>query len=116
MNEAPIEGQTISRMWAFSAMLICMAIAIALNETVVHGHAKAIFFALFMTAFITKMTQTVIRQAKIRLFLVGVLIFHAFLAFAFPNDASYPGGLLFPVGILDLIVMYFIFQKVARAV
>jgi len=114
MNEAPVEGQTISRMWAFSTMLICMAIAIGMNETVANGHGKAIFFALFMTAFIAKIAQRVVYEPRIKVFLVGVLTFHVFLIFVIPNDGRYPGGLLFPAGILDLIVMYFLFQRAAR--
>jgi hypothetical protein len=103
-------------MWAFSTMLICMAIAIGMNETVANGHGKAIFFALFMTAFIAKISQKFIRERRIKVFLMGVLAFHVILVFVIPNDGRYPGGLLFPAGILDIIVMYFLFQRVARSI
>lgn len=115
MNEAPVEGQRISRIWAFSCMLISLVAAIGLNETVAQGHGKAIFFGFFMTAFIAKIAQKVISEPKIIAFLSCVAAFHVILVFISPPDSAYPGGILFPAGILELIVLYYAFQRVARS-
>jgi len=95
-------------------MAICLIIAIFLNETIAHQHGKAIFFAIFMTAFITKIAQPYMLRTTIQVFIFCVAACHIALIFVIPIDRAYPGGLLFPVGIIDLLIFYFIFQKIAR--
>ena len=80
-----------------------------LNETIAHGHGKAIFFGVFVTSFIAKTFQKSLNQGSVFVFLVGVAAFHIALVFLLPEDSQYAGGLLFPAGIIDIGMFYLLF-------
>lgn len=90
-------------------MVVSLAVAILLNETVAEGHGKAIFFGVFVTSFIAKTFQKSLNQIRVGIFLVCVAAFHIVLVFVLPDDSQYPGGLLFPAGIADIGLFYYIF-------
>ena len=113
MNEAAI-GQRISLTWAIICMLGSLAVAIALNETVAQGHGKAIFFGVFVTAFIAKTFQKNMNQGTVVTLLIFVAAFHVLLIFILPKDENYPGGLLFPVGIVDIAIFYCLFWLIMK--
>lgn len=106
----PVEGQHISLTWALICMVASLAVAILLNETVAQGHGKAIFFGVFVTSFIAKTFQKSLSQRRVSKFLVGVAAFHILLIFILPEDSQYPGGLLFPAGIVDIGLFYYLFN------
>ena len=113
MSEA-IEGQRISLPWALICMVLSLVVAIGLNETVASGHGKAIFLGVFVTAFIAKTFQKSLGQSSVLAFLAGVAAFHILLVFGLPDDNQYPGGLLFPVGIVDIAIFYYLFGLVVK--
>ena len=94
-------------------MLLALIPAFALNATIAHGHGKPIFFALFMTALVTKIAQNGLTNRKVILFLVVVAGFHLALIFLLPLDNRYPGALLVPAGMVDLVILYYLFRRVA---
>lgn len=109
------EGQRISLTWALICMLVSLAVAIAFNETVARGHAKSIFFGVFVTSFIAKTFQKSLGQSRVTTFLAVVAAFHVALIFVLPNDSQYAGGLLFPAGIVDIGIFYLLFGLVAKS-
>lgn len=109
MSEA-IEGQRISLIWALICMVSSLAVVILLNETVAQGHGKAIFFGVFVTSFIAKTFQKSLNKSNVAFFLLCVAIFHVALVFLLPEDSQYPGGLLFPAGIADIGLFYYLFS------
>ena len=113
MSEA-VEGQRISLPWALICMLASLVVAIALNETVAPGHGKAICLGVFVTAFIAKTFQKSLGQSSVMAFLAGVAAFHILLVFVLPDDSRYPGGLLFPIGVVDIAIFYYLFGLVAK--
>lgn len=112
---APVETQPISRIWSLLCMAISLAIAFAMNATVAHGHGKPIFYGVFMTAFIAKIAQRSIFRAPVIIFLLCVATFHVALVFILPTDNRYPGGFLFPAGIIELIILYYLLQKTLQS-
>ncbi len=108
------ESQRISLPWALACALGSLLVGIVFNETVAHGHGKAIFFGVFVTAFIAKTFQKSLNQGSVFTFLVGVVAFHIALIFILPEDNQYPGGLLFPAGIVDIAIFYFLFTLVEK--
>lgn len=113
MSEA-VEGQRISLPWALVCMVASLVVAIGLNETVAQGHGKAIFLGVFVTAFIAKTFQKSLGQSSVLAFLAGVATFHLLMIFILPDDSRYPGGLLFPIGIVDIAVFYYLFGLVSK--
>jgi hypothetical protein len=109
MSEA-VEGQHISLIWALICMAASLAVAILLNETVAEGHGKAIFFGVFVTSFIAKTFQKSLNQKSVIIFLIGVAAVHILLIFILPDDSHYLGGLLFPAGIADIGLFYYLFS------
>lgn len=113
MNEA-VEGQHISLIWALICMAFSLVVAILLNETVAQGHGKAIFFGVFVTSFIAKTFQKSFNQRAVIKFLMCVTVFHIMLVFILPNDSQYPGGLLFPAGVVDIGLFYCLFSIIVN--
>jgi len=109
-----VEGQRISLLWALICMVASLAVAMLLNETVFQGHGKAIFFGIFVTSFIAKTFQKSLAQSSVIAFLIGVVAFHVLLVFILPDDGGYPGGLLFPAGIADIGICYYLFGLVVK--
>jgi len=114
MSDAAEEGQRISLLWALICALGSLLVGIALNETVAHGHGKAIAFGVFVTGFIAKTFQKSLGQSSVAAFLAGVAAFHVLLVFIMPDDSRYPGGLLFPAGVADIAIFYYLFGLVAK--
>jgi hypothetical protein len=108
------EGQRISLPWAIMCMLASLVVAIALNETLAHGHGKAIFFGIFVTAFIAKTYRHAVGQRRVAAFLLCVAAFHGLLVFIIPSDNQYPGGLLFPAGLIDIALFYYLFGIIVK--
>ena len=109
MSEA-VAVQRISLPWALICALASLVVGIAFNETVAHGHGKAIAFGVFVTTFIAKTFQKSLSQRNVLVFLIGVAAFHILLVFILPDDSAYPGGLLFPAGIADIGLFYYLFS------
>jgi len=103
-----VEAQRISLLRALICMVSSLAVAIVLNETIARGHGKAIFFGVFVTSFITMTFRRSLIQVRIIAFLIGVAIFHIVLVFVLPADKGYPGGFLFPLGMVDIAIFYYI--------
>jgi hypothetical protein len=113
MSEA-VEGQRISLPWALMCALASLVVGITLNETLAHGHGKAIAFGVFVTTFIAKTFQKSLFQSSVAAFMACVVAFHVFLVFIMPNDSRYAGGLLFPAGVIDIGIFYYLFGLVTK--
>ncbi len=114
MSTESVRYERITRTWAFLFLAITFVFSIALERTIAPGRGKAIFFATFMAGCAIKTAQKVWRDSKVLALLFCVVVLHAALVFVIPLDDQYAGGLLFPAAILDYVVFYLIFQKVAQ--
>jgi hypothetical protein len=47
-------------------------------------------------------------------FLLCVAAFHGLLVFIIPSDNQYPGGLLFPAGLIDIALFYYLFGIIVK--
>jgi hypothetical protein len=115
MKEAD-EFPRISLSWALGCALGSLAVGLLFNEMIYRGHGKAVMFGVFVTAFIVKSLQSVLREGRTIIFLIAVASFHVFLVFISPNDKIYPGATLFPAGIIDIGVFYLIYNAFYKRV
>lgn len=104
----------ISRTWAFTFLAVSLVASFALEKTLVPDRGKALFFAIFMTGCAVKTAEKVFCNHRVRLLLLSVAVVHAVLVIYFPIDNKYAGAYLLPAAILDYVVFYVAFMKVAR--
>lgn len=108
-----IEGRAsrpISLVWALLCMAVSLLVAIAANETFLPGKGKIVFLGIFVTVFVGKSIVEMASRGFVILFLSAVAFVHALMVVIGPNDSSYPGGLMFPIGILDIGMCYLAFR------
>ena len=99
----------ISLVWALLCMVLSLLVAIAANETMLPGRGKLVFLGVFVTAFVGKSIAGLATRKFVIWFLASIALVHAVLVAVGPNDNIYPGGFLFPIGIVDISICYLAF-------
>lgn len=100
------DTKRISLAWALICMVVSLVVAIIANETVLPGKGKVVFLGVFVTAFVGKSITGVASRNVMIAFLAVVAFFHVILVALGPNDNLYPGGFLFPIGVVDIGICY----------
>lgn len=109
-------AKPISLAWALLCMAVSLMVAIAANETVLPGKGKIVFLGVFVTTFVGKSISGMGSSSLLTMFLGGVALVHVLLVALGPNDNLYPGGLLFPIGIVDIGICYLAFRWTQKAI
>ena len=104
------DTKPISLAWALACMVISLVGAIAVNETILPGKGKIVFLGVFVTTFVGKSIAGMASRNVMMVFLAAVAFFHALLVIFGPNDNLYPGGFLFPIGVVDIGICYLAFR------
>ncbi|MEG3088524.1 hypothetical protein [Sphingomonas sp. PB4P5] len=104
------DTKPISLGWALVCMAASLVVAIAVNEAILPGKGKVVFLGVFVTSFVGKSIDGMASRNVILIFLAAVAFFHVLLVALGPNDNLYPGGLLFPIGVVDIGICYLAFR------
>ena len=110
MNDDDYDVTPISLTWALLCMVLSLIVAIAANETVLPGKGKLIFLSVFVTAFVGQSIAEMASRKFVMGFLASIALVHAVFVAMGPHDNSYAGGLLFPIGIMDIAFWYLAFR------
>lgn len=94
--------------------LACIAIAIAADLTILPGRGKAVFLASFVLSMTALMFKNHLARGRV-LTVLGLIAGAHILAVPFaPADHLYPGAVLSPLGLADIVVCYFVLQFTVR--
>lgn len=113
MIEQP-SSKPVTLLWALACMAVSLAVAVAANETVFSGKGKLVFLGIFVTSFVAKSVYGMTRRNILVVFISIVALIHITMIAIGPNDSLYPGGLLFPIGVVDIGIFYLAFRWVQK--
>lgn len=95
--------------WGLTWAFFSLAAAIAINETILPGKGMSVGFGILATAIISRMIIGKSRSIIYIPYILFVFAAHLILIFISPSDDKYPGGLMYPLGMIDVGIFYLIF-------
>lgn len=108
-----IKIRKVSFLAAATIGIMCFCIAVAANETILPDRGKAVFLILFVMSSTIYMHKQIFEDIRIAGTFFALLVAHIALIFVAPLDSTYPGAILAPVGLLDVVFCHFVL-KAAR--
>jgi hypothetical protein len=114
MSNSPAWSYRISTKFFLFTLLVSVGLGFALGMSVLHGHVKAIIYVTAICMIAAKTCHNVINDRKILILIVIFVTIHLGMIFVMPKDDFMPGGFMIPVGVMDYLIFYFIFLRIAR--
>lgn len=109
------DPKPVSLAWSLACMTASLVVAVSFNETILPDKGKVVFLGFFVTTFVGKSIVGMASRNTITIFVSAVALVHIALILVAPRDSLYPGGILFPIGIIDIGVCYLAFRWMQKA-
>ncbi|WP_150125743.1 hypothetical protein [Sphingobium sp. RAC03] len=109
------DPKPVSLAWSLVCMAASLVVAVSFNETILPDKGKVVFLGFFVTTFVGKSIVGMASRNTITIFVSAVALVHIALILVAPRDSLYSGGILFPIGIIDIGVCYLAFRWMQKA-